>query len=291
MIPGKFAYHAPATTPEAIALLQQFGGDAKVLAGGQSLIPLMRFRLTEPANIVDIGRLDGLSHLEERNGHLVIGALATERALEHSPLVRGRYPLLADASAVIADPLVRNLATVGGNVAHADPANDHPAAMLALRAEAVAEGPNGRRAIPIDDFFVEFFTTALEPDELLVELRIPKATPRSGGAYVKFERKVGDYAIAAVAAQLALDDSGRIAEAGIALTNAGPVPVRSIEAEDALRGAAPSVELFEHAAVLAANRAEPDDDLRGPADYKRSVIRTLTQRALATALARAGGAL
>lgn len=291
MIPGKFAYHAPESAPEAIALLQRFGAEAKVLAGGQSLIPLMRFRVSEPAQIVDIGRLPGLAHIEERNGHLAIGALATERMLEDSPLARERYPLLADASAVIADPLVRNLATVGGNVVHADPANDHPAAMLALRAEAIADGPNGQRAIPIDDFFVDFFTTALEPDELLVELRVPRAAPRSGGAYLKFERKVGDYAVAAVAAHLVLEDNGRIGSAGIALTNAGPVPVRSADAEEALRGAAPSAELFEHAAVLAATNAEPFDDLRGPAEYKRSVIRTLTQRALATALARAGGAL
>jgi carbon-monoxide dehydrogenase medium subunit len=289
MIPGKFSYHAPSSLPEAIALLGEYDGDAKVLAGGQSLIPLMRFRLAQPGHLVDINRIDGLAYVQEEDGALRIGALARESDLEASPIAAARYPLLTDAIAVIADPLVRNLATVCGNVAHADPANDHPAVMLAYRAEVVAEGANGRRTIPIDDFFVDTFVTALEPDEVLVELRIPAPSPRSGGAYQKLERKVGDYAIAGVAAQLELNADGDIARAGIALTNLGPMPIRASEAEAALAGRTPTPELLAEAAELAAAAADPVDDLRGPADYKRAVTRTLTRRALETALQRARG--
>jgi aerobic carbon-monoxide dehydrogenase medium subunit len=288
MIPGKFSYHAPATIPEAVALLGEYGGDAKVLAGGQSLIPLMRFRLAQPEHIVDINRIDGLSYIREIDGALRIGALTREADLDASPLVHERYPLLADAIAVIADPLVRNLATICGNIAHADPANDHPAAMLAYRAEVVAEGPNGRRTIPIDDFFVDTFVTALEPDEVLVELRIPAPTERSGGAYQKLERKVGDYAIAGVAAQLTLDADGSVSQAGIALTNLGPIPIRAAAAEEALLGRIPDEDVIDTAAQLAAAAADPVDDLRGPADYKRAVTRTLAKRALQTAVNRAG---
>lgn len=288
MIPGKFSYHAPASVPEAIALLGEYGEDAKVLAGGQSLIPLMRFRLAQPGHVVDINRIDGLSYVRADDDGLRIGALAREADLEAEPAVTQGYPLLADAIAVIADPLVRNLATVCGNVAHADPANDHPAVMLAYRAEVVAEGPNGRRTIPIDDFFVDTFVTALAPDEVLVELRIPAPTPGSGGAYQKLERKVGDYAIAGVAVQLQLDDAGEVIRAGIGLTNLGPMPIRAVAAENALVGRIPDEGALAIAADLAVDATDPVGDLRGPADYKRAVTRTLTLRALRTALERAG---
>ena len=288
MIPGKFSYHAPASVPEAIALLGEFSEDAKVLAGGQSLIPLMRFRLAQPGHLVDINRIDGLAYVRANGDGLRIGALAREADLEAEPVVARAYPLLADAISVIADPLVRNLATVCGNVAHADPANDHPAVMLAYRAEVVAEGPNGRRTIPIDDFFVDTFVTALAPDEVLVELHIPAPRPGSGGAYEKLERKVGDYAIAGVAAQIELGSDGRISQAGIALTNVGPMPIRASAAEAALVGRAPNDESLTEAADLAAAATDPVDDLRGPADYKRAVTRTLTVRALRTAIERAG---
>jgi aerobic carbon-monoxide dehydrogenase medium subunit len=287
MIPGQFSYHAPATLPEAIALLGEHGYDAKILSGGQSLIPLMRFRLAQPAHLVDINRIDGLSYVREENGSLCIGALAREADLDAEPIIHQRYPLLADAIAVIADPLVRNLATVCGNVAHADPANDHPAVMLAYRAEVVAEGPNGRRVIPIDDFFVDTFETALAPDEVLVELRIPTPVPGSGGAYQKLERKVGDYAIAGVAAQIVADGDGLISQAGVALTNVGPMPIRATDAEASLLGRHPNEKTFADAARLAADAADPVEDLRGPAEYKRAVTRTLTARALRTAAERA----
>jgi carbon-monoxide dehydrogenase medium subunit len=288
MIPGQFSYHAPATLPEAITLLGEHGYDAKILSGGQSLIPLMRFRLAQPEHIVDINRIDGLAYVREEDGSLRIGALAREADLDAEPVIHERYPLLADAIAVIADPLVRNLATICGNIAHADPANDHPAVMLAYGAEVVAEGPNGRRTIPIDDFFVDTFVTALEPAEVLVELRIPTSPPGSGGAYQKLERKVGDYAIAGVAAQITVGADGLISQAGVALTNVGPMPIRAMEAEASLIGRHADDKTFADAARLAAEATDPVDDLRGPADYKRAVTRTLTARALRTAAERAG---
>jgi aerobic carbon-monoxide dehydrogenase medium subunit len=287
MIPGKFSYHAPTSVSEAIALLGQYGDDAKILSGGQSLIPLMRFRLAEPSHLVDINNIHGLAYIREEDGALRIGALAREADLEAEPLVAERYPLLHDAIGFIADPLVRNLATVCGNVAHADPANDHPAVMLAYRAEVLAEGRNGRRVIPIDDFFVDFFTTALEPDDVLLELRIPAPTGRSGGAYQKLERKVGDYAIAGAAVQLELNPDGDVTSAGIALTNLGPVPIRAVDAEAALIGRTPTDEVLADVAARAAAATEPVSDSRGPVDYKRAVARTLTLRALRTALERA----
>jgi carbon-monoxide dehydrogenase medium subunit len=287
MIPGKFSYHAPASLSEAIALLGEYDGDAKVLSGGQSLIPLMRFRLAQPGHLVDINRIDGLAYVTEDDDGLRIGALAREADLDATPGIHERYPLLADAIAVIADPLVRNLATVCGNIAHADPANDHPAVMLAYRAEVVAEGSNGRRTIPIDDFFVDTFVTALAPDEVLVELSIPAPTPGSGGAYQKLERKVGDYAIAGVAAQLTLDTDGSVTQAGIALTNLGPMPIRASAAEASLTGRLPDETALQEAAALAAEAAEPSDDTRGPAEYKRAVTRTLALRALRAAIDRA----
>ena len=215
-----------------------------------------------------------------------IGALVRESTLEHSPLICERYPILHDTALVIADPLVRNLATVGGNLAHGDPANDHPATMLALRAQVVANGPKGERVIPIDEFFVDTFVTALEPDELLTEIRIPVSPPRSGGAYLKFKRKVGDYAIAA-AAFLALDESGLIVQAGIGLTNLAYKPHCATAAEQVLIGQPPSDELFREAAERAAQATDPVSDLRGPADYKRAVARTMVFRALRRALERA----
>ena len=289
MIPGRFEYHAPAAIPEAVALLSRLGDDAKVLAGGQSLIPLMRFRLAQPAHLIDIGRIDGLSYIREEDGYLALGAMTREVDLEGSPLIAERYPILAEATAVIADPLVRNLATVGGNVAHADPANDHPAVMLALRAAVVVEGPNGRRTISIDDLFVDTFTTAMAPDEILVELRIPQPAPASGGAYEKMERKVGDYAVAGVAAHVTLDGRGRVAQVGIGLTNVASKPIPASQAEIWLVGEEPTEMALRQAGELAAKEAEPVSDLRGPADYKRAVVRTLTVRALRRAVERARG--
>jgi carbon-monoxide dehydrogenase medium subunit len=290
MIPGEFAYHAPGTVQEAIALLAQYGEEAKLLAGGQSLIPLMRFRLAQPGHLIDIGRIPGLDSIGERDGYLAIGATTREADLESDALVAERYPILVDASSVIADPLVRNLATVGGNVAHADPANDHPAVMVALRAEIVAEGPRGRRTIAIDDFFLDLLTTALAQDEVLVEIRVPRAVAGSGGAYLKLERKVGDYAIAGVAAHVVVNGQGGFDQVGIGLTNVGPTPIRASEAEAAIREGGGDEATLRRAGEMAAQAAQPESDSRGPAEYKRAMIRTLTVRALRRAIERANGA-
>jgi len=289
MIPAAFQYHAPTSLGEATALLAKLGEDAKVLSGGQSLIPLMKLRLASPAHLVDINGIGGLAGIRESDGVLSIGALTRESDLEASDLVRTRYPLLHDTSKVIADPLVRNLATIGGNLAHADPANDHPATMLALGAEVVAAGPKGQRRIPIGSFFTGPFATALSSDEILVEIRIPQPVARSAGAYLKLERKVGDFATAAVAVQVTLGAGGTCDRVGIGLTNVGLTPIQASEAEAVLKGKRPDETAVRRASELAAAAAQPSDDLRGPAEYKRDLIRVLTARALRTALGRAEG--
>lgn len=289
MIPGVFEYHAPTSLGEAIDLLAALGEDAKVLSGGQSLIPLMKLRLATPRHVIDINGIPGLAYIREADGFLRIGALTRESDLEESDLIRTRYPLIFDTCRVVADPLVRNLATVGGNLAHADPANDHPATMLALRAEVVAAGKRGERRIPIASFFTGPFTTALDAGEILVEVRVPVPPARSGGAYVKLERKVGDFATAAAAAQVALAPNGSCERAGIGLTNVGPTPIRAEKAEAFLAGKRLDEGTIRQAAQAAAEASRPAADLRGPVEYKKDLVRVLTARALGAALARAGG--
>jgi carbon-monoxide dehydrogenase medium subunit len=289
MIPAPFDYHAPASLSEAIALLQQHGDEAKVLSGGQSLLPLLKLRVGAAAHLVDIGRIPGLEYIKEENGFLKIGGRTRESALERSELVEANYPILHDTTVVIADPLVRNRATVGGNLAHADPANDHPATMLALSAEVTATGARGQRTIPIDRFFTGLFSTALAADEILTEIRIPIPPPRSGGAYVKLERKVGDYATAAAAAQVTLSAGGEIERAGIGLTAAGPKPIKATDAERFLLRKKPDAATIAEAARLAAAATSPTADRRGSVEYKREMARVLTMRALTRALERAGG--
>jgi carbon-monoxide dehydrogenase medium subunit len=289
MIPAGFEYHAPTSVGEATGLLARLGEDAKVLSGGQSLIPLLKLRLASPRHLVDINRIPGLAYVKEADGTLRIGALAREVDLDESAVVRERYPLLADATRSIADPIVRNLATVAGNLAHGDPANDHPAVMLALGAEVTATGPSGERRIPIGAFFTGPFETALRHDELLTEIRVPAPGPRSGGAYMKLERKVGDFATAAVAAQVTLAADGTCAAVGIALTNAGLTPIKASQAEAALKGKRPDEAAIKQAAQLAADAAQPEADLRGSVEYKKDMVRVLTARALRKAIERAGG--
>ncbi len=287
MIPPQFEYLAPQSIPEAISLLEQYGPEAKLMAGGQSLIPLMKLRLASPGYLIDLQKVPGLDTLHEQHGSLVIGAMVRETAIENSALVRQHYPGLAEASEVVADPVVRNFATLGGNLAHADPANDHPAMMLAMRAQIVATGPKGQRRIPIDEFLVDTFETALAPDEILLEIHIPHHT-HTGSAYVKLERKVGDYAIAAAGAQVTLD-GGVCAHAGLGLTNVGPKAIRPTQAEQFLIGKRLDEATIRQAAQLAGEAAEPTSDLRGPAEYKQAVVRTLTARALRLAVQRAAG--
>jgi aerobic carbon-monoxide dehydrogenase medium subunit len=289
MIPAPFDYHRPATLPEAIALLQQHGDQAKVLSGGQSLLPLLKLRLGAASHLVDIGRIPGLEYIKEEGGFLKIGGRTRESELERSEIVRSKYPILHDTALVIADPLVRNRATIGGNLAHADPANDHPATMLALGAEVTATGPKGQRTIPIGQFFTGIFSTVLAPDEILTEIRIPIPPARSGGAYVKLERKVGDFATAAAAVQVTLGAGGEIERAGIGLTAAGPLPIKAADAERFLQNKTPDAAAIAEASRLAAAATEPTADRRGAVDYKREMARVLTARALKKAIERAGG--
>jgi carbon-monoxide dehydrogenase medium subunit len=288
MIPPAFEYLRPNTIPEAITLLRQHGEDAKILSGGQSLIPMMKLRLARPSYLIDINRISGLSYIKEEGGFLKIGGLTREAELEASPLIHSKCPILIDTAQVIADPQVRNLATVAGNLAHGDPANDHPATMLALGARVVATGSGGERVIPIEDFFLSLFSTALQPDEILTEIRVPVPTARSGGAYFKLERKVGDFATAAVAVQVTLDGNGVVQKVGIGLTNVGPTPIKAKKAEDFLRSKKLSEASNRQAAQLAADEAQPSSDLRGPAEYKKGLIKELAKRALSRAAERAG---
>ncbi|MBV8813239.1 MAG: xanthine dehydrogenase family protein subunit M [Verrucomicrobia bacterium] len=288
MIPPAFDYSRPQTLSEAVALLQQYGDTAKILSGGQSLIPMMKMRLARPEYLIDINQIADLRYIKEDNGYLKIGGLTREADLESSELIRSKYPIILDTASVIADPQVRNLATVGGNLAHGDPANDHPATMLALEAEVIAVGPHGARSIPVKEFFLGVFTTALEHGEILTEVRLPVPGERSGGAYFKLERKVGDFATVGVATQVTLDGEGVCRRAVVGLTNVGATPLKAGSAEEFLRGKALDEENIKRAADLAAEAAEPSSDLRGPADYKLAMIRELTKRALTRAGERAG---
>lgn len=288
MIPGDFEYFAPKTIDEALSLLAQYP-DAKILSGGQSLIPLMKLRFASPPYIIDINRIPNLAYIRETDGSLRIGPLVREADLERSDLVKSKYPILMDTASVIADPLVRNMATLCGNIAHADPANDHPATMLATGASFVAKGPRGERTIPATSFFTGLYATELQPDEILVEIRIPTPPPKSGGAYIKLERKVGDFAIVAVAAQLTLDAAGVCKSAGIGLTNVGLTPIKALNAEQFLQGKKPDEKNIAEAGKLASAQSEPRTDLRGSEEYKRDLVRVLTVRALRRAVERAGG--
>ena len=288
MIPPAFDYLAPKTLPEAISLLQQHGDGAKILSGGHSLIPMMKLRLAMPETLIDINGIPDLDHITESDGHLRIGALTREAALEESELIRSNYPIIYDTVVMIADPQVRNLATVGGNLAHGDPGNDHPATMLALGARVQVVGPGGQRIIPIEAFFVDFFMTALAPNEILTEIQVPTPPPGSGGAYLKLERKVGDYAVVGVAAQVTLDAAGVCRYAGIGLTNVGPVSLKANLAEARLLGNPLDEDAIGEAARLAAEASDPSTDLRGSEAYKRAMVEELTKRALRRAAERAG---
>jgi carbon-monoxide dehydrogenase medium subunit len=279
LYPGTFDYAAPESLDEAVALLAEHGDEAKVLAGGQSLIPLLKLRFAAPAVLVDVNRIGGLDSLAEDAGTLRIGALVRHKTCERSELLRSRYPLLADVAGLVSDPIVRNLGTVCGSIAHADPQGDWGSALLAAGAEVVVRGPSGERTIPIGSFFLGPFTTALDATEVATEVRVPAPTGRAGGAYLKLERKVGDFATVAVAVQLAFEN-GKVGRAGIALTGVGPTNLEATEAGASLAGAELTDEAVRGAAELAAQAASPQSDLRGSADYKRQVVRVFTERAL-----------
>ena len=286
MFPAAFDYGAPTNLAEALGVLKERGDDAKVMAGGQSLIPLLKLRFAQPALVLDIGRLPGLNAITRHDGHLSIGALVRHVDIERNPDLAKQTPILPEAAHWIADPLVRNRGTLVGSVCHADPAGDWGAVMLAVGAEAVARSASRERVIPIAEFFQGPFTTALKPDEIVTEIRIPIPSGAAAGAYNKLERKVGDFATVAVAVQVQM--SGRkVAKAGIGLTSVGPTNIKAAAAEKALVGHEPTDEVIREAARLAADAAEPKDDIRGTAAYKKDVVRVFVQRGLHTAIGRA----
>ncbi len=287
MIPANFNYHKASSVSEAIALSQELGEEAKYMSGGHSLLPMMKLRFATPEHIIDISKIDGLSYIKEEGDLLKIGALTTQTEMEHNALLKESYPILGDAIWLTADPSVRNVGTIGGNIAHGDAANDQPALMLAMRATVIAEGAGGTKSIPIDEFFHGFYMTALEPSDVLTEIQIPKAKKGSGGAYHKVERKVGDYATAGVAVHVALDDSGVCQEIGIGLTNVSAVPMRLERGEALLRGQKITDDLIEQLGQIASEDCEPESDLRGSEAYKRSIVNTITKRMLNKALERA----
>ena len=289
MIPAAFNYLRAHTTDEALAHLQQYGAEARVLAGGQSLIPAMRFRLARPAVLVDINHVDDLKVLRV-NGGLTVGAIARDSDIERAPWINERrWSLIHDVSRVVADPIVRQMGTVVGSLCHNDPAGDWTAAALAARAEVVVRGKDGTRNVPIDEFLVDSFTTAVGEGEMALAVQFPHAGDRTAGAYQKVERKVGDFATAAAAVQVSLNADGTIQEAGVALSAAGPCAVRVEEAERILRGQRPTAELIRAAGDAASRRSTPQADLRGSVDYKKNLAGVLVARALRQALSRLGG--
>jgi carbon-monoxide dehydrogenase medium subunit len=289
VIPAAFDYHRAASLDEAVALLARYGDDAKVLSGGMSLLLVLKLRLGAFGHLVDIGRIPELEYVREEGGVVKIGAATRQATLERDEIVNSRLPILADAVPLIADPLVRNRGTIGGNVANGDPGNDEPAIMIALGATFAVRGAKGERTIPANQFYQGFYTTALAPGEILTEIRIPVPPARSGGAYVKLKRKVGDFAAAAAAVQLTLDGRGRVERAAIALTNAGATPLEATEAARSLVGRAADDTACAEAARIASQKSAPTADRRGSVEYKREMARVMTARALRRALERAGG--
>ncbi|MDJ0269539.1 MAG: xanthine dehydrogenase family protein subunit M [Aigarchaeota archaeon] len=288
MIPKQFEYFAPKTVGQAISLLKKYKEDAKVLAGGQSLIPMMKLRLAAPKYVIDLNNIRGLSYIKEVGGVIRIGALTRHAEIEHSPLIRQKLPIMAEAAEWIADQQVRNLGTIGGAISHCDPAGDWAPNLLALDAELVIQGAR-RRVAKAVKFFKGPFETDLKPTEILTEIRIPLPRGgRVGQAYMKFERKAGDFATVGVAANLLLNDKNEIVKAGIGITAVAPAPFRASEAEKILVGNQPTAELVEQAAQAAADMAEPWSDLRGSAEYKKEMTRVFTRRAVKRALERAG---
>lgn len=286
MFPSRFDYAVAGSVDEAVAMKAADGDEARILAGGQSLLPMMKIRLASPAKLIDINRVPGLDAIERVNGSLHVGALVRHADVVASDLTFGA---IASAAPWIADPLIRNRGTMCGSVAHCDPEGDWNSVLLATGAEVVARGPSGERTIPITDWIQGVFTNALADDEIVTGVRIPVPSGPSGGSYLKLERKIGDYATVAVAAHLELGGDGTISEAGIALTSVAPTNRKATEAEAVLRGNAPSDELFAEAGEAAAAAAEPTSDVRGTAEWKRNIVRVYTRRALAAAASQAQG--
>jgi aerobic carbon-monoxide dehydrogenase medium subunit len=289
MYPAAFDYHAPASVDDALRLLGTLGDDAKLLAGGHSLIPILKLRFAQPAHLIDIRRIPGLAGVREDGDAVVIGATTTHRAVEHSALLKKLVPILPEAAAHIGDPLVRNVGTIGGSLAHADPGADLPAVILALGAELRTASLGGGRTIAAEDFFVGMLTSALTADEILTEIRVPIARGRTGGAYEKHPHPASGYALAGVAAVLALDESGAVASARVAVTGVGERATRVPAVERALVGQVGDAAWIDRAAAAVGEGVEPREDLQGSADYKRELLRVVARKAITRALQRARG--
>jgi CO/xanthine dehydrogenase FAD-binding subunit len=287
MKPPRFDYLAPRSLDEALAILAEHRDEAKVLAGGQSLVPLLNFRLVRPAYLVDLNEIPGLDGIRLTNGHLAIGAMTRQRAVETSALVRERCPLMAEAIPQIGHVQIRNRGTIGGSLAHADPAAALPAVIAALDGDLVLQSARGRRVLKPAQFFSAYLTTAAEPDELLVEARVPVTPPRTGSAFLELSRRHGDFALVGVAAMITVDDGGVCTAASIALTGVGPTPVVPREAAGALVGNRPAPKLFEDVGRRVSGAVAPDSDLHASSDYRKHLAGVLTRRALGQAAARA----
>jgi carbon-monoxide dehydrogenase medium subunit len=286
MIPRPFDYHAPRTLPEAIGLLARYGDEAKLLAGGHSLLPMMKLRFAQPGHLIDLGKIAELKGIREEAGTLRIGAMTTENELIWSKLLQDKCPLLVEGARLISDPQVRYKGTIGGDISHGDPGNDHPALMIVLGASFVLKGGSGERVVPADGFFLGGYATLLEPSEIMTEIRVPVPAPGTGWAYAKLKRKVGDFATAAAAVTLRLKGE-TVQEVAIALTNVGASVLRASAAEASLRGKALDDAAVAEAARLAMSICDPAADQRGDAEYKTAMAGEMTQRALRSARSRA----
>ena len=287
MIPGQFDYVRPGDLDEVLRILVDREGEAKLLSGGYSLIPLIKLRLAQPELLVDLRDISGLDGISETDDELRIGARATHRQICEHEIVVNHYPGLIDLAGVIGDPQVRNWGTIGGSVAHADPASDWPAMLLAVNATIVCRSQTGEREIKARDFFLDTFQTAIEPTEVLTEIRLPRRPRGAGAAYTKLERKVGDFATCGSAVMVRLDAGGRIASAGVGLTAVAASPFAATDAEAILAGQMPSEEVFRRAGVAAGAQSTPAGDVRGPIEYKRAMAAEMTVRSLRSAVARA----
>jgi aerobic carbon-monoxide dehydrogenase medium subunit len=289
MKPPRFDYLAPRTLDEALAHLHDHGDQARILAGGQSLIPMLNFRLAHPGVVVDVNRLTELAYVRQHDGGVVVGALTRQHAVERSELIRARVPVVAEACRFIGHAPIRHRGTFGGSLAHADPASELPAVMVALEAEMAVASRAGSRAVPAGQFFTGPLTTALRPVEMLTETRIPATPPRTGGAFVEMARRAGDFALVGVAALVTVDGAGRCERARIALCGVGPTPIRARAAEDALTGQAPTADVLDEAADRAAAATSPPSDVHGSAEFRKKLARHFVRQALLSAIQRSGG--
>lgn len=287
LTPNEFEYYAPSTVLEAVDLLEKYGDEAKILAGGQSLIPLMKMRFASINHLIDISKIEELAYIKEDSSRLKIGALTTVDELESSNTIKKGYKLILEAAEQIADPLVRNMGTVGGNISHGDPANDLPSVMLSLEATFMIQGKNGSREVKAEDFFLDSLMTALEPNEILYEIRVPKQEKGQGGAYVKHKKAAGDFSVAACACNLKVDREGKVTNAVVGLTAVGPTAIKSKKAPEMLVGKILGEELASQAARAISEESDPVSDFYGSVDYKKKVLRFIVKESLLKAYKRA----